>query len=95
MNRSLGMMAHYGERMVVSLFLLKGSFMTVSPQNVHSVLSKYQLVDGYDLVLGDIHRGPVVVILALAVGDDRVQIIVAAGKLDHDEALFAFGGGHM
>jgi len=51
MNRSLGMMAHYGERMVVSLFLLKGSFMTVSPQNVHSVLSKYQLVDGYDLVV--------------------------------------------
>lgn len=44
-------MAHYSERMVVSLFIQKGTYMTVSPQNVHAVLSKYQLVDGYNLVV--------------------------------------------
>jgi L-lysine 6-transaminase len=44
-------MAHYSELMVDSHILHKGHLMNVSPQNVHSVLSKFQLVDGYNLVV--------------------------------------------
>jgi L-lysine 6-transaminase len=44
-------MAHSSELMVDSLILHKGHLMNVSPQNVHSVLSKFQLVDGYNLVV--------------------------------------------
>ena len=47
-----------------------------------------------DLVLLVVHGGAVVVVQALVVGDHRVEIVVAAGELQHHDDWVFLGRGH-
>ena len=51
-------------------------------------------VDGNDILFGDADGGPVVVVHAVGVGDDGVEVVVAAGHLEYDEDGFFGGGRH-
>ena len=52
------------------------------------------VVNRQHLVGGDAHGRPVVVVTAVSVGNDGVQVVVAAGELDDDEDWVFGGGGH-
>ena len=51
----------------------------------HAGVEAVVIVDGQDLILGDTDRRTLVVVERVAVGDDRVQGIVAAGELQHHQ----------
>ena len=52
------------------------------------------VVDMKDPVSGNPNGGPVVVVTAVGVGNDGVQVVVAAGELDDDEDGVFGGRGH-
>ena len=52
------------------------------------------VVDVQHLVGGYAHRGPVVMVASVGVGNDRVHVVIAAGELDDDEDGVFGGGGH-
>ena len=43
------------------------------------------VIDVQDLLLGDGQRGTVLIVAAVAVGDERVEAVVAAGQLHHHQ----------
>ena len=45
------------------------------------------VVDGADVLLGDADLGAVLVVGVVAVGDQRVEAVVAAGEFEHDQDL--------
>ena len=53
-------------------------------KRAHVGVKSQLVVDGQDLVLGDVYLGPVVPVFAAGVRDYRVENIVGSGKLQND-----------
>ena len=72
--------------LAIVVHLLKGPHIGVESQLI---------VDGQHLVLWNVHLGPVVVIVAVGVGDHRVHIIVGPGQLQYHHHRVFLGCCHV